>query len=184
LTRSIRWYVLVLALAALAWSTPARAQTDYTFRLALLGGVGGPVDSDDDKDFDHQAFQLEAGMVINQGTLAVLRYGTLDLDGDDPYEGLENAELQYVNIAGEYRFDQTYYDFGIYLGLGSYKIDGDPIPGADEGQTAVGIAFGVNGDFDITRHFFVTAGASAHYVFFDERSNIYANALVGVAARF
>lgn len=177
----------MLVLAALAWSTPAHAQrslTDYTFRVALLGGVGGPVDSDDDKDFDHSALQLEAGMVINQGALATLHYGTLDLGGDDPYEGLNDAELEYLNIAGEYRFDQTYYDFGIYLGLGAYKIDGDPIPGADEGQTAIGLAFGVNGDFDITRHFFVTAGLSAHYAFFDKRSNVFANALVGLAVRF
>lgn len=177
----------MLALAAFAWSTPARAQrslNDYTFRVAVLGGIGGPVDSDDDNDFDHSALQLEAGMVINQGTLATVRYGTLDLGGDDPFEGLGDAELEYLNVAGEYRFDQNYYDFGIYLGLGAYKIDGDPIPGAEEGQTAVGLAFGINGDFDITRHLFITAGASAHYAFFDKRSNLYANALVGLAARF
>lgn len=184
MTRSIRWCVVLLVLAALAWSSPARAESDFTFRAAVLGGLGGPADSDHDKDFDHEAFQIEVGMVTNASTLATVRFGTLDLDDGEPYEGLDHAELKYANIAGEYRFDQGYYDFGIYLGLGAYKLDGDPLPGAADGQTAVGIAFGINGDFDINRHFAITAGASAHYAFFDKRSNLYANALAGVAFRF
>jgi hypothetical protein len=168
----------------LAWSSPAGAQTDYTYRLAVLGGLGGPADSDRDKDFDHEAFQIEVGMVTNQSTLATVRLGKIDLDGGEPYEGLDHAELKFANIAGEYRFDQGYYDFGMYLGLGGYKIDGDPVPGAADAQTAIGIVFGINGDFDLTRHLAITAGASAHYIFFDKRSNLYANALAGVAFRF
>ena len=184
MTRSTRWSALALACAALAWSSPAAAQSDYTFRVAALGGLGGSADSDLDNDLDHDAFQLEFGMVTNQATLATIRVGRIALDGDQPFDGLLDAQLEYANIAGEYRFDQGYYDYGIYLGLGAYKLGGDRVGGGDESQTALGVAFGINGDFDVTRHLAVTAGASAHYAFFDKRSNLYINGLVGLALRF
>ncbi len=184
MTRSTRWSAILLACAALAWGTPAAAQSDFTFRIAALGGLGGSADSDLDNDLDHDAFQLELGMVTNDRTLATVRVGRLELDGDQPFDGLLDAQLEYANIAGEYQFDQGYYDFGLYLGLGAYKLGGDLVGGGDESQTALGIAFGIYGDFDLTRRLAVTAGASAHYAFFDQRSNLYVNGLVGLAIRF
>jgi len=173
-----------LACAGLAWGAPAAAQSDYTYRIAVLGGLGGSADSDVDNDLDHDAFQLELGMVTNDRTLATVRLGSIDLGGDQGFDGLLDAQLEFANIAGEYRFDQGYYEFGIYLGLGAYKISGDLVGGGDESQTALGGVFGVGGDFDVTRHLSVTAGASAHYAFFDERSNLFVNGLVGLAFRF
>jgi len=183
LKRSIWTAVLSLCLVVVA--APATAQERYTYTVGVLGGVGGSADSNDGGVFDGSSLQVNLGMVTNVRTHVVVRLGRIDLDGEQGiFEGLDDAQLEYVNIAGEYKFNQGYYDFGMYLGLGSYKLKGKPLPGEKEGETALGGVFGINGDFDITRHFSIIAEGSAHYAFFDDHSTIYIGAGAGVAFHF
>jgi hypothetical protein len=185
LTRSSRWTALALLCAAwLAAGAPAAAQDDYLFRASLAAGFGGSLDSDSDNAIDNDALQASFGMVTNDRTLAQVRAGRFALDSDGDFEGLFDAELEFVNVAGEYRFRQPYYDFGVYLGLGGYRLTGD-LPGSgEESESALGIALGLVGDFDLTQHLAIVVEASAHYALFDERSNLYTIALGGLAVRF
>lgn len=178
-------WTAVLLLCLVAAAAPAAAQDSYTYTVGVLGGVGGSADSDDGGAFDGSWLQVNLGMVTNVRTHVVVRLGRLDLDGDNGvYEGLDDAQLEYFNIAGEYRFNQGYYDFGMYLGLGSYRLKGDPLPGEKEGESALGGVFGIDGDFDVTRHFSIIAEGAAHYAFFDDHSTLYVSAGAGVAFHF
>lgn len=181
MNRSTRWCALALALAALALPASASAQDSFTYRLGVLGGIGGSADADDNDELSQKALQLSFGMITNVRTLAVVRAGRIEFD--EPIQGLSGAELEYINIAGEYRFHQLYYDFGLFLGLGSYRLSGR-LPGGGDSESALGATFGVLGDFDLTRHLALTAEASAHYAFFDDRPNVYLTALGGLAIRF
>jgi hypothetical protein len=183
LTRSSRWTAAaLLCAAALVASRPAVAQDDYLYRVAIAGGIGGSLDSDTDDALDHDALQASFGMVTNERTLVSVRVARIEL-GDPDFEGLFDAELEYANVAGEYRFSQGYYDFGFYLGLGAYRLTGD-VAGGEERETSLGLALGLVGDFDLTRHLAITVETSAHYAFFDQRSEIYASAVGGLAFRF
>lgn len=170
-------------LAATVAAGPAMAFDNYTFTAAIQGGLGGSLDVDDAEPFDQSALQISVGMLTQDRTLAVVRAGRLEFDDDEPFAGRFGAEIEYLNVAGEYRFRQPAYDFGLFLGLGAYRISGDPVgPVADE-ETALGFVLGATGDFDITRHLSVVAEIDFHYALFDD-ANLYGVALAGLAIHF
>jgi hypothetical protein len=166
-------------------SSPAEAQRreTYTFTLALLGGLGGALDADIDPGLGQQSFMLEASMITEPRTLVGIRAGRLEIDGDEGLDELTRADLEYVNISGEYRFSQSFYDYGVYLGVGYYTLDGDLRTGGSDSESDVGIVLGFTGDFDVTKHISIVGDLSAHYAFLDVAS-IYAMANVGVAVHF
>lgn len=177
--------LFVAALFAGGSSSPLEAQRreNYTYTLALLGGVGGTLDADIEPGLGQQSFMLEAAMVTEPRTLVGLRAGRLRIDGDEGFEEFTKADLEYLNVAGEYRFSQGYYDYGIYLGVGYYTIDGDLRTGGTDSESDVGFCLGFTGDFDLTRHISLVGDLSAHYAFLDVAS-IYAMGNIGVAFHF
>ncbi len=180
-----------LALLALALSITlphllpraAAAQDDYTFTVGLLGGVGGSFDDSSDGDLDHPVIAATLGMVTNDRTLTVVRLGRLDFGSETDVEGLHDAELTFVTIAGEYRFRQPSYDYGVYLGLGGYELAGRDLVEGDVDDRGLGLALGFTGDFDLTRHLSVIVELSAHYAFLDH-ADIYGMAAGGLAVHF
>jgi hypothetical protein len=176
-----RWFRIVgcAAVAAALGAGAAPAQDGYTFTASLAGGFAGAFDADGERDFDQPALQAAFGMFTNDRTLTVVRVGRVDLDTDQPFAGRLEAELDYANVAGEYRFRQSAYDYGFFLGLGGYRLQGD---GRDD-ETALGVAIGFTGDFDVTRRLSFVAEVDAHYVFFED-VNFYGAALVGLAVHF
>jgi hypothetical protein len=178
--RTLRW----AALAAFGFvSAPSLAFDNYTFTAALQGGLGGALDVDGEDPFDQQAVQLTFGMLTQDRTHAVVRLGRLEFDADRPLGGRFGAEVDYVNVAGEYRFRQPAYDFGLFLGIGAYRVSGDPLPGIEDEEEAVGFVLGATGDFDVSRHFSIVGEVDFHYALFDD-ANLYGAALVGVAVHF
>lgn len=168
------WIVVSGASSGLVW-----AQEGYTFTASLAGGFAGSFDADGARDYDHPAIQAAFGMFTNDRTLTMVRIGRISFDSDQPFAGRLDAEIEYANVAGEYRFKQAAYDFGLYLGLGSYRLSG---AGRDS-ESALGTVLGFTGDFDLTRRLSVVAEFDVHYVFFDD-ANLYGAALVGLAAHF
>ncbi len=162
---------------------PAMAFDNYTFVAAVQGGLGGSLDVDGEEPFDQSALQLSFGMLTQDRTLAVVRVGRLEFDDDQPFAGRLGAEVDYLNVAGEYRFRQPTYDFGLFLGLGAYRVSGTPLGPVEKEETAFGFALGVTGDFDLTRHVSVVAEVDFHYALFDD-ANLYGVALAGVAIHF
>lgn len=171
--------MLVAALAPAA----ARAQDDYTFTAGLLGGFGGSFDQSSDADLDHRTIEVALGMFTNDRTMTMVRFGELEFDSDLSVEGLLDAELTFLTLAGEYRFRQPSYDYGVYLGLGGYQLSGfDPFEGEVDDR-GLGLALGFTGDFDLTRRLSVVVEISAHYAFLDH-ADLYGMALGGLAVHF
>jgi hypothetical protein len=176
-----------IVLGAFATAVPlaaAEQQESYTFTLGLLGGLGGSLDADPGPGLGQKSFMLAAGMITAPRTLVIVRAGRLAIDGDPAFERFSSAELDYANISGEYRFAQPTYDYGTYIGVGYYRLNGELLlGGAETSESDLGIALGFTGDFDVTRHLSVVAEISGHYVFFDDAS-IYAMGNIGLAVHF
>lgn len=177
--------LVAVALLVAAAVVPDRlvAQDDYTFTAGLLGGFGGSFDDSSDSDLDHRAVEAAIGMVTNDRTLTVVRFGQLEFDSDLSVEGLFDAELTFLTIAGEYRFRQPSYDYGVYLGLGGYELAGEDLFDGEVDDRGLGLALGFTGDFDLTRRLSVIVELSAHYAFLD-RADLYGMALGGLAVHF
>ncbi len=173
----------IVLLAAGAPLAAAEQTESYTFTLGLLGGVGGALDADPDPGLGERSWELAAGMITAPRTLVVVRAGRLEIEGDPAFERFSRADLEYVNIAGEYRFAQPTYDYGIYLGLGFYQMNGDLLAGGSASDDDFGIVLGLTGDFDITRYLSVIGEISGHYAFLDDAS-IFATANIGLAVHF
>ena len=172
----------LLAAAALA-PTAAHAQETYTFTVGAFGGIGGSVDAEPGDELDNTGFQLDLGMVVQPQNHLVLRLGTLDLDSGERFEDLTGASLTYATIGGEYNYRHSYYDSGVYLALGGYRLDGDDAAGREQDETAVGLALGVTGEFPITRWLGVQIELSGHYADFD-RANLFAMGHAGLVVHF
>ena len=174
---------LAPSLFAPAPASAASQQESYTFTLGLLGGVGGSFDAEPDPGLGQSSYMLQLGMVTEARTLVSLRAGKLKIDGDEGFEDYTAADLEYVNIAGEYRFAQSYYDYGVYVGIGYYRLTGDFAFGGSESESDLGVVLGFTGDFDVTRHFSIVGDLSVHYAFLDQAA-IYGMANLGVAVHF
>ena len=173
----------LLMAAALLAPGAAGAQETFTFTVGAFGGLGGSLDADPGDELDNTGFQLDLGMVIQPANHLVLRLGRLDLDSAERFEDLTAAELTYATIGGEYRYRHSYYDSGIYLALGGYRLEGDDAAGRAEDETAVGLALGVTGEFPITRWLGFQVELSGHYADFD-RASLFAMGHAGVVAHF
>lgn len=161
---------LVLGAALLA-PVPAAAQQElYLFSASALGGLGGSLDAEPGDSLGNTGFQLAVSMLTDPKTHVGVRVGQMALDGDDRFGDLFDAELLYANVAGEYRYSHSYYDSGVYFGLGGYRLQGDDVFSlAEEDETALGGVLGVTGEFAITRRLGVLVELSGHWVNFDDQ---------------
>jgi hypothetical protein len=158
----------------------------YSISIGLLGGVGGPLDADDpDPGISQRSFELQGNLVTEPRTLLGLRLGRIEFDDADQLGSFHAPELEYVTIAGEYRFYKNWYDSGIFLGLGGYRLSGNErdFGGGSHEETAVGLTAGVTGEFEITQHFALLGEITGHYVDLDE-NNVFATAMGGFSIRF
>ncbi len=160
----------------------ASAQSEPIYRAALMGGLGGSFLSEGKHDPDHSALQATFGVLTDEHTFTVVRAGRLSLD-DEIVGARVSPDLEYVNVAGEYRALSRSYTWGFFVGVGGYRLTGDPVAGASRSETGLGLTLGVDGDFDFTRHFGLALELAGHYVFFDE-ADLYGVALVGLAIHF
>jgi hypothetical protein len=171
------------ALALWSCADAARAVEPYLFSLGVLGGLGGPLDaSDPDPGVDNQVIQLQAGMLTEPRTLVIVRVGRLETDDDAALGSLTAPTLDYLTISGEYRLFEGWYDSGIFLGLGGYRLEGDR-DGVVEDETSIGLTLGATGEMEVTRHFSVIAEFSGHWADLDE-TQLFGMGLIGLAVKF
>lgn len=162
--------LLALVLAAIL-AAPARAQNEtYTYSAALLGTLGGSQDATPGDDLDNTGFQINLDMVAQPGDHVTVRLGRLGLaDGDRFSNDLTDAELSYVTVGGEYRYRHRYYNSGLFLALGGYRLDAtDAFSGDDEEETTIGLSLGATGEFAITPWLGVAVELAGHYADFDD----------------
>ncbi len=183
LGKGVRVRRVAVFLGAIVWLGAAQlhAQSDSIFTVSVLGGIAGSFDQTQSQ-FTQTALQVGFGVETDERTLTTLRLGRLDL-GDNSVPGRLGATLDYAVVAGEYRFREPAYDAGIFLGLGAYRLDGSSPVAHLNRNTALGVALGVTGDFDLTRHVSFVAEVDLHYAFLGE-TDFYGVALGGVAIHF
>ncbi|HVR98249.1 MAG TPA: hypothetical protein VMW27_16655 [Thermoanaerobaculia bacterium] len=173
---------LVLVFMLLLVSGAAGAQELYNFTVGALGGIGGSVDVEPGDGFGNTGGQVNLTMVTEPHTHVGFRIGRLTLDDEESFGTLSEAELTYITLAGEYRFQERYYESGVYLGLGGYRLDGQRF-GEDEQDTSLGAVLGFTGEFKVNRWFGVVIELSGHYVDFDE-AQVFGMAHGGLAVHF
>ncbi len=180
--RSLRTALIVAALVA-GWSAlsgaRAEAQELYTFTVGVLGGFGGSPDTDS-SSFDRQTVQLNLLFETDARTQVGIRIGQSELtDTGERLNGLFEPKLQYVTVGGEYRTRQSYYDSGVFVALGGYRLEGS----GGSSKTAAGISVGATGEFTFNRHFGVVGEIAGHYADLDDLQ-YFASAQVGLAVHF
>lgn len=159
---------VVLLAGLLLLPGAARAQERYTFSIAGLGGLGGSIDAEPGDDLGNTGYQLNLSMVTDPRTHVGVRLGQLDLGGNDLFGSLREADLTYVTVGGEYRFDETWYDSGVYLALGGYRLEGLAPDLAENRESSIGLAIGLTGEFQVNPWLGVLLEVSGHYVNFDD----------------
>jgi hypothetical protein len=161
------WLAALLLAGALTLPAAAAAQDLYSWSVAAMGGIGGSEDvSPGSRSFSHGSWQLEGQTVTDPSVAVGLRVGQLTLGNNSTLFGTRyGAGLTYVTLAGQYTFQETYYDSGVYIGLGGYRLSGtDAFSGASSDRTAAGGVIGITGEFKATRRFGVVVEISGHYV--------------------
>jgi hypothetical protein len=161
----------------------ARAQEPYNFSVAALGSIGGSLDVEPGDDLSNTGFQLNLSMITDPRTHVGVRIGQLGLDAEDFFGSLTEADLTYVTVGGEYRFDETWYDSGIYLGLGGYRLEGTDFGGGDSRDTSLGLTIGLTGEFKVNHWLGVLLELSGHYVDFEE-AQVFGMGHGGIAVHF
>lgn len=170
-----------LVIAALALASPAAAADSHALTLGAYLGVGGSPDTVD-SSFSQSTYQLGLGFVTDLKTQVWVRYGHIDFGGKR-FDDLENADLSYVTVGGEYRFTESFYQSGVYLGLGYYDLSGRSISGAGSGGSGFGVALGITGEFDISRRWSVLVDLGGHVVNLDQAS-VFMTGQVGIGLHF
>lgn len=175
----------ILVVGALLAAPAARAQELYTFTVGALGGLGGSLDADPGDDLGNSGLQLNLGLVTDPKTHLTLRLGRLDLDADESFGTLVGAELDYATIAGEYRYTHSFYESGVYFGLGGYRLSGElpGLPAAGEEETGFGAALGLTGEFGLTRRLGLLIEISGHWADL-EQAQVFLMGHVGLAFHF
>lgn len=171
---------VVFALAALALPATAAAEgAVYSFNI--WAGVGGPLD-EDDLGLSNSSFQLGFAVQPEDQLLVGLRVGELDLSGGMVGESVDTS-LDYATVVGEYRFTESFYESGLYIGLGLYSLDGLSLIGGSFTEESVGLVLGISGEFVLTDRVGFLLEVSGHATNLDTVDTL-AMAHAGVAIHF
>ena len=152
-------------MVALGLLAPGVAQAQlHTYSVGVLGGIGGSFDSSPGDSYSNPSYQLNLSMVTETRTQVGLRLGKINLDKDPFFGSLHDAGLTYATISGEYRYQESYYESGLFIGLGAYRLSGTNALGRSDDQTSVGLTAGVTGEIPVTRRLGILLEVSGHYV--------------------
>jgi len=167
--------VLVVAL------TPAASEAQGTVRTitgSAMIGVAGSID-ETSTSAGNLNFQLGLEVETQALTTVGLRAGHITF-GD--FSDVLDSSLNYISIVGEYREHESFFQSGLYIGLGFYSFDGIRA-GESLDETTVGGVLGVDGHFRVNDRIDVLAEISLHYAPM-EVFDTFANGLVGIGVKF
>ena len=153
------------------------------FTVAVLGGIGGTSDATPSSGYSNPSYQANFLLATEARTHLAMRVGQLDLKDFGGTGGYVDPSLQYVTIGGEYHLQQSFYESGIYIALGGYRLNGTLANGKSDNESTFGVAVGATGEFKINRRLGVVLEFSGHYADL-ERLQFFAMAHAGLAVRF
>lgn len=134
-------------------------------------GSGESLDDGLDFTFGDTIVQLYYESTFGDGTTFRFLYGTFDTEYALPGDAeapLLDASVEYVNLIGQYEFDEVYGQSALFAGLGMYRNE---ITGLDS-EKDWGLVVGVNATFPVTRRLALTAEIAYHWANFDENLSI------------
>ena len=140
--RRALFLVAVLAVLQLS-ASPAAA--NEVFRLNIMAGAGGPLDADE-AGLSNSSFMLGFSVEPEDQLLVGLRVGQIDL-GDVLVGDIVTSSIEFATVVGEYRFTESFYESGLYIGLGVYQLDGTRLIGEALSEESVGLVIGITGEF-------------------------------------
>jgi len=161
----------------------AGAQELYNYSVGVLGGIGGSFDASPGNGLTNSNLQLNLGIVTDPGTHVVLRTGRLALDKKTFFGSLSGADMKYITLGGEYRYQESTYQSGVYAALGAYRLQGTSSAGRKDSQDTWGASVGFTGELPIKRWLGIQAELSGHYVNFKE-AQFFAMAQAGIVFHF
>ncbi len=177
---------LILLSFLLLAALPALAQNNEVGLLfggakAMKTAAGGK------SDFQHGFEEISYGIEMDQGTWFKIKLGRMDAktafvskdaDGKQVVDAVDsNGQVEYADVAVEYRFSEPFGSTGLFAGTGLYRQSG-----VNRQETDYGFVGGVNGNFPITRNIGITAEAAYHWTHFYSPKPRYAS--IGVGLRF
>jgi len=180
--------ILSLVMVTALWLVPgtSHAQSRYDYTVGLMAGIGGFTDADPDTELDNLGLQALFSLKTQPQTKFSVRAGQLDFDLQDaPF--LPDATLRYVTASGEYLFTSTFYESGLFIGLGLYDVQ-DAVSLTDAGflvddDSGFGVTVGTSGDFRINERLSVIVEFAGHYADLDH-AQIFLTGHVGIAYHF
>ncbi len=164
MNRTLLLAICLLSLGALLAPGGAVAQEDQPLEATLLFGFGGSFD-EDQSGLGNSGYQLGLSLGVARRTKVGVRFGEIGYDGGDAIGVIAQPTFSYVTIGGEYTFSERYYESGVYMALGAYRLEG-LLGGQPYDQATVGVAVGVTGEFEITRRFGFVVEAAGHFADF------------------
>lgn len=180
--RIVARFVWVLVVAFSLSASAAGAQQTRHFSFGVLTGIGSALDADD-ADANNFSLQVNLAFLTELKTQIGVRLGTIEFDSSDRLDSLMGGDLTYLTIAGEYRFSESFFESGLFLGVGIYELDGVTPAGVAESQSAIGLTAGVSGEFPVNPRWSVLVELVAHRAEFDA-AKLFGSAAVGFLYHF
>ncbi len=187
----------VFAVCGLALAASARSQ-DWGVGAAY-GSVNNIENTFALDGFKPSEYTIWVDYTIEKGTLLRLQYGSMWTP--QPYAGQTvetptgsttvpgtKERINYFSVDVAYNFWQDFFTSGIFMGLGGYGFNPQPMPPGyaayqDRNQTVFGFSAGVEGDFRVTKMFGIALRLTYHDVFANPHRQ-FLNADAGIVARF
>ena len=160
MSRKLLPAVCLLTLVAALLPAEAAAQEDQPLEASVLFGFGGSFDQDQ-SGLSNSGYQLGLSLGVARRTKVGVRFGEIGYGGGELISTIASPTFSYVTVGGEYTFSERYYESGIYLALGAYRLEG-LVGGQPFDDSTVGLALGVTGEFEITRRFGMVLEAAGH----------------------
>jgi hypothetical protein len=174
--------LIVFAVLSCFSPTAGWAQDHYTYTVSVMGGLGGSM-GDDDAGLGNQSLGLGLSLLREDRVHVGLRFAQIEFDAEDRIGDLSDASLNYVVAGGEYRFLESFYESGLFIGLGAYELEGTDFLGGRDSETGAGIALGVTGEFEINRRVGFLVEFLGHVTGL-ESNTAFATGQAGIAVHF
>lgn len=172
----------LLFLAFTLVAVPAAAESSGLQLIAVGAGVHAGIDQDE-HEIDSPAFQLTYGIEIEPEVRLGVRAGRLGFDDERRVDRRTGVEIDYLTVAGEYLIDEPAWRSSFFIGVGGYRISGDPDGTVDDTATEIGLILGTNAEFELTRRLGLLLEVAAHHADFED-DQLFAQATAGLAWHF
>ncbi|MCY3968807.1 MAG: hypothetical protein OXG74_02655, partial [Acidobacteria bacterium] len=104
--------LLLTILLLLVGASTAAAQERYSYTVALSPTIGGSFS----EGTDNTGVQASFSWRTQPRTAVGVRLGSISLSGDQ-VGSQASPTFKYATVAGEYRFQELYYQSGVFFGL-------------------------------------------------------------------